>query len=178
MHISETAYSIMQLLPWTYQLPGESVSVKELLVMYCAQDSSAIATYMRELAPDPLLGRGLFVSLCVLAPFLNDATIHELFTRQCALLRACLVITPLVKTLLKGVQATVWGLQKEIPSQAKPYFQTLEDDQVHRDLPISFSLPHREDIKKLLSSSEDLDGLGVRLSVLVAKWASLSGSTS
>lgn len=178
MHISETAYSILQLLPWTHQLPGESVSVKELVVMYCTRDSSAIATYMRDLPPDPLLGRGLFVSLCVLAPFLDDTTIHDLFSRQCAMLRACLVITPLVKSLLKGVQATVWGLQKEIPSQAKPNFQALEDDQVNHDLPISFSLPHREDIKQLLTSSEDLDGLGVRLSVLVTKWASLSRSTS
>lgn len=161
------------------QLPGQQVSMKELCVMHCELDGATIEEYMEQLSPDPLLGRGLFVSLSILAPFLDDTTLHNLFTRQCALLRACLASTPLVRVLLKAVVATVLGLKKTIPRQARTYFQGLDDgddEHANRDLPISFSLPHRHEVRLLLSGEDDenLDELGVRLSYLVSRWTNLS----
>lgn len=167
----------MHLLPSHDLVRSEGLSLKELCVRYCQSDCDAIEQYMKQRRPDPLLGRGLFVSLSNLAPLLDDTALHSLFVRQCAMLRACLFITPLVRVLLKGVQATVWALKKSIPMQARPYFEGLnEESQSNQDLPIEFSIPHRDEMRRMLSGEahENLDYLGVRLSDLASRWALLS----
>ena len=176
IHISETAFSILQLLPSNRCLPGEMFSVKQLCLLNCKSDTWAIERYMKALAPDPLLGRGLFVSLSILVPFLDDVEIHDIFTRDCFMLRACAGITPMVKLLLKGVQASAWALKKTLPKPARQCFDGLEQDEDDRDLPISFSLPHRDEIRELLSGEgdHDLPQLGVQLSTLVSRWSALS----
>jgi hypothetical protein len=176
LHISETAFSILQLLPPNHCFPGENISVKELCIQHCEIDSQAIQRYMETLTPDPLLGRGLFVSLSILAPHLDDTRIHGLFTRDCIMLRACLSITSMVKLLLRGVQATVWGLKMTMPESAKPCFEGLEQDE-QKDLPVTFSLPHRNEIRLLLSGAEvddDETQIGVQLSTLVSRWSAAS----
>lgn len=148
--------------------------------MYCESDRTIIERYMKHLPPDPLIGRALFVCLSILAPFLDDSSLYNLFTQQCAMLRSCLAITPLVKALLKGIQATVQGLKEEIPHQARPYFQDLDDEQINHDLPISFALPHRDEIRLLLSGegNKNSESLGVQLRALILRWTKLSVDSS
>ncbi|KAI5459475.1 hypothetical protein BGZ63DRAFT_466108 [Mariannaea sp. PMI_226] len=174
-HISEAAFSIMQILPPDYHFPGHTRSIKELCIDYCESDSKLIEQFMKSLTPDPLLGRALFVSLSILAPYLDEPKVKILFVRNSFMLRACLPITPMVKVLLKGVQATAWSLRKSIPVDARQYFQDL-DEAGATDLPVSFSLPHSNEIRALLSGEgEDGDsGLGVHLSTLVSRWSTLS----
>ncbi|KAF5007709.1 hypothetical protein FDECE_5957 [Fusarium decemcellulare] len=173
-HLSETAFSILQILPPDYRFPGHTRSIKELCIANCESDSELIAQFMRVLPPDPLLGRALFVSLSILAPYLDEPAVKGLFVRNSFMLRACLPITPMVKVLLKGVQATAWSLGKKIPAEARQYFQNL-DESGSTDLPVSFSLPHSSEIRALLSAEEDEQpGLGVHLSTLVSRWSTLS----
>ena len=144
---------------------------------HCERDIEAIARYMRLHTPTPLLGRGLFVSLTVLAPYVDrEVRVRDLFTRACFLLRACLSITPMVKFLLKAVQATVWGLRKTIPGAAGPCFEGLDSGLPDEDLPLGFSLPQRGEIRQLLAGDGEggAHPLGVELSTLVSRWASLS----
>lgn len=172
--MSETAFSILQVLPPDHRFPGHSRSVKELCIAICESDSDLIEHFMKLLPPDPLLGRALFVSLSILDPYLDEPKVQALYVRNSFMLRACLPITPMVKLLLKGVQATAWSLGKSIPAEARHYFQDL-DEAGSADLPVSFSLPHSSEIRALLSAEEDEQpGLGVNLSTLVSRWSTLS----
>jgi hypothetical protein len=161
----------LQILPPDYRFLGHTRSIRELCIAHCESDSKLIEQFMRVLNPDPLLGRALFVSLSILAPYIDDPEVKALFTRDCFMLHACLPITPMVRLLLKGVQATLWSLNKNIPAAARQCFKDL-DDASSTDLPVSFSLPHSDKIRALLSGEEeDQSGLGVQLSTLVSRWS-------
>ncbi len=169
-------FSILQLLPPEERLAGGSVNIKQLCIRRCESDAKMVEQYLKVLPPDPLIARGLFVSLLILVTFLDDMGVHRLFTQSCHLLRSCIGLSPMVRLLIKAIQASAWSLKKEIPASARVYFEGLDEHETDRDPPMSFVLPHRSEVRELLSAEGQREPhhLGVQLRTLISRWSDLS----
>ena len=129
-------------------------------------------------AGDGLIGRGQFLALASLVPFLEDTDVHDLFTSACNSLHFTTRIVPALRTLLGSIEAIAWSMNQKIPSLAQPYFRKLEQVADVSDLPTSFVLPQMKDLSVTMTAGDrdddELSQTGNEISRLVAKWSALT----
>jgi hypothetical protein len=163
-------------------VPLENLTVKELTIQYCQQEIQLGERFLKHWphAGDGLIGRGQFLALASLVPFLEDSDIHPLFTSACNSLHFTTRIVPALRTLLGTVEAIAWSMNQKIPSLALQYFQKLEQVADVRDLPTSFVLPQLRDFPAIVEEDQADDGpgkTGNEMSRLIAKWSALTVDT-
>ena len=178
-HITDVATSILNPLDSKTDVPLEKMTVKSLLMEYCRAEARLGGRFLKHwpVAGHGVIGRGQFLSLASLVPFLDDEDIHPLFALSCHSLHFCTRVVPALRTLLGAIEALAWRMNKKIPLLARSYFQKLERVADVRDLPTSFVLPPLKDLTA--SADEDQNGndsgkAGHEISKLIAKWSALT----
>ncbi|ROT35895.1 hypothetical protein SODALDRAFT_53529 [Sodiomyces alkalinus F11] len=180
MHENEVAHTILQTLPYEthFETPFTSrgTLVKDLVLEHCRSDIELAEVYLQKWPYEAMSSRVLHVATQTLVPILDDPVTHDLFTRGCVMMRLASRVMKVMGRMLQAVQALAWALDKPIPVSARVYLEDWGQDAVEKDLPVSFVLPQREEIRKLLASGvedTDVESLEGQLGVLIEKWAKL-----
>ena len=175
-HAFEGAVGILQPLAPHITLPGQTLTVKALCIAHCRQEIELGGRFLNQYPADGLIGRGQFMVLSTLSPHLDDPRVQDLFASSCHLLRAVTSTIPAMKVLLQAIEALVWGLGRQIPPLARPYFEGLKTEIEIKDLPTELTLPPLRKVF-MLDAGEGEDGGGnveAEISRLVAQWAGMT----
>lgn len=121
---------------------------------------------------------GVFNSLLFLVPLLEDPQAQSIFVRSCVITHALSRQLPILRVTLRAVLAMTSG--RSIPTAVEPIFKSLsESEELVRDVPTAYQLPHSEEIRKLLQDDNaDTTGVGVDLSLVIAAWSAISTSST
>lgn len=178
-HFADVVTSILNPLDPEMVVALEEMNVKELIIQFCRHEVERGERFLKlwPHAGHGVVGRGQFLALVSLVPFLEDENIHRMFASGCNSLHHCTRWVPALRTLLCTIEAVAWRMNKKIPSFALPYFRDLEVVADVRDLPTSFVLPPLKDL--LADTYEDQDHgdhskSGNEISRLIARWSALT----
>lgn len=174
-HAYEIAIRILLPLDPAIVLTGEILSVKRLSVQHCHDEIELADRFLKNWPADGLVGRGQFITLSTLVPFLQDHSTHGLFTAASQLLRFTVTALPVTKIFLEDIRALAWNLEQGIPPSARLSFEGLEHNDNVRDPPTSFVLPQPSDLQAVMADDDDdLSETGHELSKMISKWADLT----
>jgi hypothetical protein len=153
-HANEVALNILHPLDPGLILPGGTLSVKELSIQHCRDEVELADHFLKRFPADGLIGRGQFIVLSTLVPFLTDVRTHGCFTAGCQILRFGTTTLPVMKMFLQGIGALARSLKQVIPTSARQYFEGLVQDYDVKDLPTSFVLPQLRDMQELVVNEQ------------------------
>ncbi|KAI9709461.1 MAG: hypothetical protein M1820_003221 [Bogoriella megaspora] len=115
-----------------------------------------------------------------LVPLLQDPEAQSIFVRSCIITRILSRQLPILRVLIRGVQAMAASLRQSLPTKVQSVFQGLaEDEELAGDVPTAYQLPRPEEMRKaLLDDGVDATNVGVDLSLVIAKWSAMSISST
>jgi hypothetical protein len=154
-------------------------TVKDLCIQHCRHDTEIIGSFIKKWPANLMLAHQLYISMETLVPIIDDTAAQDLFTRNSRMAQLSSSSLRLSGVLIQAIQAFVWAMDKSIPEPARQYLDGWTQETVEKDLPISFALPPREEVKEVLASDGDEQECSIwNLGTLIEKWAMLSKEES
>ncbi|KAG5771828.1 hypothetical protein H9Q72_001763 [Fusarium xylarioides] len=169
-------YTLLQDMPTDipFGVPYSS-TVKDLCIQNCRHDTDIIGSFIKKWPTNLMIAHQLYISMQTLVPILDDTTAQDLFTKSCRMAQLSSGSVRLSGVLLQATQAFVWAMDKYIPEPARQHLEGWTQETVDKDLPMSFALPSRGEVKEVLTSDESDQEYSVwNLGTLIEKWAILS----
>ncbi|RKL02913.1 hypothetical protein BFJ68_g11702 [Fusarium oxysporum] len=152
-----------------------SSTVKDLRIQHCRHDTDIIASFIKKWPTNLMVAHQLYISMQTLVPILDDTAAQDLFTKSCRMAQLSSRSIRLSGVLLQATQAFVWAMDKSIPEPARQYLGGWTQETVEKDLPMSFALPPRGEVKEVLASDGSDQECSIwNLGTLIEKWAMLS----
>ncbi|KAI7764089.1 hypothetical protein LZL87_006471 [Fusarium oxysporum] len=152
-----------------------SSTVKDLCIQHCRHDTDIIGSFINKWPTNLMIAHQLYISMQTLVPILDDTTAQDLFTKGCRMTQLSSRSVRMSGVLLQATQAFVWAMDKSIPEPARQYLEGWTQETVEKDLPMSFALPPREEVKEVLASDGSDQECSIwNLGTLIEKWAMLS----
>ncbi|KAK2931233.1 hypothetical protein FoTM2_008743 [Fusarium oxysporum f. sp. vasinfectum] len=169
-------YTLLQYMPAEipFGVPYSS-TVKDLRIQHCRHDTDIIASFIKKWPTNLMVAHQLYISMQTLVPILDDTAAQDLFTKSCRMAQLSSRNIRLSGVLLQATQAFVWAMDKSIPEPARQYLEGWTQETVEKDLPMSFALPPRGEVKEVLASDGSDQECSIwNLGTLIEKWAMLS----
>ncbi|KAF5234649.1 hypothetical protein FANTH_12001 [Fusarium anthophilum] len=152
-----------------------SSTVKDLCIQHCRHDTEIIGSFIKKWPTNLMIAHQLYISMQTLVPILDDTAAQDLFTKSCQMAQLSSGSIRLSGVLLQATQAFVWAMEKYMPESARQHLEGWTQETVEKDLPMSFALPPRGEVKEVLTSDEiDQECSIWNLGTLIEKWAMLS----
>lgn len=169
-------YTLLQYMPAEipFGVPYSS-TVKDLRIQHCRHDTDIIASFIKKWPTNLMVAHQLYISMQTLVPILGETAAQDLFTKSCRMAQLSSRSIRLSGVLLQATQAFVWAMDKSIPEPARQYLEGWTQETVEKDLPMSFALPPRGEVKEVLASDGSDQECSIwNLGTLIEKWAMLS----
>jgi hypothetical protein len=154
-------------------LIGET-TVQDLRTVHCQRIISFVEQHFREQLPGDYTTfflNGLFQVCLALIPSLSSFASAELFTRAAVVLHRTVVDLPGMRQILRGIQAVVWGMKKNLPQGSKGSFENLKAPSDCVEVNEEWGFPQLEYLKSEPSAAgEEFQGVEGKLGRMIQKW--------
>ena len=159
-------------------LVGETTS-QNLRIVHCQRIISLVENHFREQMPgdySTYFLTGLFQVCLALIPSLSSFESAELFTRAAVVLHRTVVELPGMRQILRGVQAVVWGMKKNLPQGARASFEDLKAPSDSVEVNKEWGFPQLEYLQSEPSvAAAELQGIEGSLGRMIEKWEGSGG---